>query len=156
MINKYTCSWHCSSGTYFFCFPLALANTHQWPLVPLFEIYLKNSELKTTHNTFRDCRVHFFPQPFSRQLYINSIYFDCLQAQRLHFLFGYHTKETGRWFSNVCTNQRMICDAEKMGSVYSSWSVKSSEVPCWNTTSSPGLFPPIFGLKSSKLKYALP
>ena len=23
--------------------------------------FLKNSELKTTHNTFRDCRVHFFP-----------------------------------------------------------------------------------------------
>jgi len=27
---------------------------------------LKNSKLKTTHNTFRDCRVHFFPQPFSK------------------------------------------------------------------------------------------
>ena len=23
-------------------------------------------ELKTTHNTFRDCRVHFFRQPFSK------------------------------------------------------------------------------------------
>ena len=32
--------------------------------------FLKNSELKTTHNTFRDCRVHFFQQPFSKQLYI--------------------------------------------------------------------------------------
>ena len=28
--------------------------------------FLKNSELKTTHNTFRDCRVHFFQQPFSK------------------------------------------------------------------------------------------
>ena len=28
--------------------------------------FLKNSKLKTTHNTFRDCRVHFFPQPFSK------------------------------------------------------------------------------------------
>ena len=40
-----------------------------WPLVPLFQISLKNSELKTTHNTFRDCRVRFFGQPFSKQLY---------------------------------------------------------------------------------------
>ena len=27
---------------------------------------LKKSELKTTHNTFWDCRVHFFRQPFSK------------------------------------------------------------------------------------------
>ena len=32
--------------------------------VPLFQISLKNSELKTTHNTFQDCRVHFFQQTF--------------------------------------------------------------------------------------------
>ena len=30
------------------------------------KISLKNSELKTTHKTFRDCRVHFFRQPFSK------------------------------------------------------------------------------------------
>ena len=35
----------------------------------ILQISLKNSELKTTHNTFRDCRVHFFRQPFSKQLY---------------------------------------------------------------------------------------
>ena len=40
-----------------------------WPLVPFFQISLKNSELKTTHNTFRDCRVHFFRQLSSKQLY---------------------------------------------------------------------------------------
>ena len=51
-----------------FCrFPLALANIiHLWPLVPFFRISLKNSELKTAHNTFRDCSVHFFRQPFSK------------------------------------------------------------------------------------------
>ena len=38
---------------------LALSNTCPWPLVPFFQISLKNSELKTTHNTFRDCGVHF-------------------------------------------------------------------------------------------------
>ena len=69
--NQYTCSWHCSCRTYFCCFPLALANIRPWNFLPFFEISLKNSELKTTHNTFRDCRVHFFRQPFSKQLYTN-------------------------------------------------------------------------------------
>ena len=46
----------------FVAFPLALVNIRLWPLVPFFQISLKNSELKTTHNTFRDCRVHFFRQ----------------------------------------------------------------------------------------------
>ena len=35
-----------------------------------FQISLKNSELKTTHDTFRGCRVHFIQQPFSKQLYL--------------------------------------------------------------------------------------
>ena len=37
---------------YFRCFPLARTNIHPWSLVPFFQISLKNSELKTTHNTF--------------------------------------------------------------------------------------------------------
>ena len=38
-----------------------------WPLVPFFQISLEKSELKTSHNTtFRDCRLHFFRQPFSK------------------------------------------------------------------------------------------
>ena len=41
-------------------------NIRPLPLVPIFQISLKNSELKTTHNTFRDCRVHFFRQPFTK------------------------------------------------------------------------------------------
>ena len=53
-----------SCRTYFCCFLLAFANKCPWPLVPFFQISSKNSELKTTHNTFRDCRVHFFRQPF--------------------------------------------------------------------------------------------
>jgi len=64
--DQYTCSWHCSSRTYFCCFPLALANKRPWPFLPFFEISLKNSELKTTHNNFRDCRVHLYRQPFSK------------------------------------------------------------------------------------------
>ena len=34
------------------------------------DISLENSELKATHNTFRDSRVHFSRQPFSKPLYI--------------------------------------------------------------------------------------
>ena len=45
---------------YFCCFSLPLANIRPRLLVPFFEISLKNSELKITHNTFRGCRVHFF------------------------------------------------------------------------------------------------
>ena len=63
--DQYTCPWHCSCRTYFCCFPLALANICPCRLVPFFEISLKISDLKATHNTFRGCRVHFFRQPFS-------------------------------------------------------------------------------------------
>ena len=38
-----------------------------------FQIFLKNRELKTTHNAFRDCRVHFFRQPLSKQLYTDGL-----------------------------------------------------------------------------------
>ena len=38
---------------------------HKHP-VPFFQIYLKNSALKTTYNAFRDYRVYFFRQPFSK------------------------------------------------------------------------------------------
>ena len=64
-----SCSWHCSYWIFYCCFLLAFANIILWPLVPFFQISLKNSELKITHNTFRDCRVHFFRQPFSKELY---------------------------------------------------------------------------------------
>ena len=57
-------SWHCSCRTCFCCFLLALVNIRPWLLVPLFEIFLENSELEITHNTFWDCCVHFFRQPF--------------------------------------------------------------------------------------------
>ena len=56
------CSWHYSCRIFYCCFPLAWANIRLWPLVQFFQISLKNSEL----NTFRDCRVHFFRQPFSK------------------------------------------------------------------------------------------
>ena len=67
--DQYTVSWHCSCWTYFCCVALLLTNIHvyhPWSLVPLFLISLNNSELKTTHKTFRDCHMHFFRQPFSK------------------------------------------------------------------------------------------
>ena len=60
------CSWHCSCRNCFCCFLLALANIRLWPLVSFFQTSLNNSEFKTTHNTFRDCRVHFFRQPLTK------------------------------------------------------------------------------------------
>ena len=60
--DQYTVRNDCSCRTYFCCFPLALANICPWPPVPFFQISLKKSALKATHNTFRDCRVHFFRQ----------------------------------------------------------------------------------------------
>ena len=63
--DQYTVPDDCSCRIYLWCFPLALANICPRPQVPFFQISLKKSELKTTHNTFWDCRVHFFRQPFS-------------------------------------------------------------------------------------------
>ena len=44
-------SWHCSCRTYFCWFPLEFTNLIPWPLVPFFQICLKNrvnSKLPTT------------------------------------------------------------------------------------------------------------
>ena len=77
--DQYTVPNDCSCRTYFCCFPLALANICPWPLVPFFQISLENGADKTTHNTFRDCRVHFFRQPFSKQLYIVDEIYEALE-----------------------------------------------------------------------------
>ena len=65
-------SWHSRCQTYFSCFPLALATILSWPLVPFFQFLWKTVNRKSAHNTFRACRVHFFRQPFSKKLYIQS------------------------------------------------------------------------------------
>ena len=59
--DQYTVRIDCSCRTYFCCFPLALANVSPWSLMPFLQISLENGADKTTHNTSRDCRVHFFP-----------------------------------------------------------------------------------------------
>ena len=63
--DQYTVRNDWSCRTYFCCFPLVVTNICPWPPVPFFQISLKNSALKATHNTFWDCRVHF-RQPFSK------------------------------------------------------------------------------------------
>ena len=50
--DQYTVPDDRSCRIYLWCFPLALANIFPWPQVPFFQISLKKSELKTTHNTF--------------------------------------------------------------------------------------------------------
>ena len=45
---------------------LALAKISLWPVMQFFQIFSKNNEPQTTHNTLRDCRVHFCRQPFSK------------------------------------------------------------------------------------------
>ena len=79
--DQYTVPHDCSCRTCFCCFPLALANTCPWPLVPFFQISLENRADKTTHNTFRDCHVHFLRQPFSKQLYMGRWYTVVLEEK---------------------------------------------------------------------------
>ena len=54
-VGQYTVPDILSCRTYFCYFPLLLANRRPRPLVPFFHISSKKSELKTTHNPFRDC-----------------------------------------------------------------------------------------------------
>ena len=84
--DQYTVPSDCSCRTYLFCFPLTLANMCPWPLVPFFQFPLENRADKTTHNTFRDCRVHFFRQPFSKQLYMLSGLVHLFKACKTVFL----------------------------------------------------------------------
>ena len=72
--DQHTVPDDCSCRTYFGCFPLALTNLCPWPPVPFFQISLQNGELKTIHNTFRDCRVHFF-RPHSESFLETCIFY---------------------------------------------------------------------------------
>ena len=76
-------SWHCRCRPYFSCFPLALATIRPWPLVPFFQISLKNDEPQTIHNTLRVCRVHFFPHSRNSCIYKADSCF-CLAERSTH------------------------------------------------------------------------
>ena len=80
--DQYTQVPGCSCRTYICCFPLLLANVCPRPLVPFFQISLKNSELKATHNNCRDCRVHFFRQPFSKLYTLSKLAHGCVNDKR--------------------------------------------------------------------------
>ena len=79
--DQYTVPDDCSCRVYLWCFPLALANICPWLQLPFFQISLKKSELKTTDNTFWDCRVHF-----SDNLSRNS----CIWPQKRNGAIGLH------------------------------------------------------------------
>ena len=74
--DEYTVPGTVTCRAYFCCFPLVLANIRPWPLVPFFQISLKKKEVKITHNTFRNWRVHVF-RPFSQWLYKEQVIFLC-------------------------------------------------------------------------------
>ena len=99
--DQYTVPNDCSCRIYFCCFPLALANICPWPLGPFFQISLENRADKTIHNTLRDCRVHFFQQPFLKQLYgaslhdltaIDSRTWTITKKFNVQFFFAYSLK----------------------------------------------------------------
>ena len=48
---------------------------------PTFVTYLSCYSFQTTHNTFRNCRVHFFRQPFSTTFLEIAIYTLCVSFQ---------------------------------------------------------------------------
>ena len=76
--DRYTVPDDSSCRTYFCCFPLAFANIFPWPFVPILSISPKNSELKTTHNAFRDC----IPYPILNIMRI-VVFFCCCFSLKL-------------------------------------------------------------------------
>ena len=60
------CSWHCSCGTYFYCFPLPLANIRPRPLVPFFLFFFEEQWTQNHPQHLSGCRMHFIGQPFSK------------------------------------------------------------------------------------------
>ena len=72
--------------TNFFCyFPSrsALTGKSPWPLLSFLQICLKNSEVITTHHTFRGCRVHFIRQPSS----LIAVNYQEMSLLKENFLF---------------------------------------------------------------------
>ena len=64
--DQYTVSDTVAVEPTYAAFFLALGNIVHGLSCHSLKISMKNSDLKTTHNTFQDCRVHFFRQPFSK------------------------------------------------------------------------------------------
>ena len=83
-VGQYIVPGVLSCRTYFCCFPLILANRRPRPLVPFLHISSKNSELKTTHNPFRDCSVHLFPTTFLEIAVWTSYRYKCEYLSSIH------------------------------------------------------------------------
>ena len=98
--DQYTVPGFVAVEPTFVAFLSALANICPWPLVSFFQIPLKNSELKTTQNTLQDCRMHFFRQPFSKQLY--TIF------GRKGIPFAYLPLKNGTNFTSLLNNSKSL------------------------------------------------
>ena len=68
--DHYTVPNDCSCRTYFFLFSFSTRKRKSVASRAIFSNFFVEEWTKTTHNTSRDCRVHFFQQAFSKQLYI--------------------------------------------------------------------------------------
>ena len=106
MIRSIHCSWHCRCRTYFCCFPLALANTRLWPLVPFFQISLKNIELKTTHISFGIVACTFSDN-LSRNSLISNAYCDINPI--FFFIFSSNYRQAQKKLFFVCVRSKSKC-----------------------------------------------
>ena len=82
----------------------------QMYVLSFFQISLKNSEIKTTHNTFRGCRMYFIRQPSSKQLFISSrghckMMLVLQMSIRMNFIFFLNSK-----LSLLTLNMRVVQD----------------------------------------------
>ena len=79
--------------TYSTGFSVALANIRLWPLVPFFQISLKNTELKTTHNTFGGIVACIFSDNFLEIAVCTWMNIGCVARIAMDRLF---------WCSSIC------------------------------------------------------
>ena len=86
--------------------------------VSFFQISLKNSALKATHNYFRDCRVHIFRQPFLKKLYSCMWLHFIANLSNCTFAVSGAIRQT-RCVTNKCQSQGIIA--------YSNWTRKGKQ-----------------------------
>ena len=112
------CSWHWSYQIHFLLLSFSTHKLSPWLLVPLFEVLLKNSELKTTHHTFRIVACTFSENHswnsciyvgwiccwFSLllwEVFLRVLQLSPLLKNRNIFKFQFDTRN-GRWRTIIC------------------------------------------------------
>ena len=89
------CSWHLSCRAPFCCFSLALANIRPWPLVPFFQISLKNSELQNHPQNFSGLSRALFSDNLFRNSCIIKEDHEQLTLLKIYYCVKYTLHE--RW-----------------------------------------------------------